>query len=91
MEHLLAEESTQKDEHDQFVASDMTCALHALQHTRPSIICENTVCKAAGQTGHLIADCFWPGGGKEEQWLNWWQNRKGGELTLATSLSATVA
>jgi len=91
VERLLAEESTQKDEHDQLVASDTTRALHASRRTRSSIICENTVCKAAGRTGHLITDCFWPGGGKEGQWPDWWQNRKGGELAPATSLSATVA
>jgi hypothetical protein len=95
VERLLAEESTQKDERRQLITSDMTQALYASRcPARSFIICENPICKTAGQTGHLKEDCFWPGGGKAGQWPDWWEkNKKSGEptveLTVPTSLAAT--
>jgi hypothetical protein len=34
--------------------------------------CINPICKAANRVGHTIDNCFWPGGGKEGQWPEWW-------------------
>ncbi|KAJ7901476.1 hypothetical protein B0H13DRAFT_2336057 [Mycena leptocephala] len=36
----------------------------------------NAQCGAPGKKGHTIADCFWPGGGKEGQWRSWWKGKR---------------
>jgi hypothetical protein len=35
--------------------------------------CSNTVC---GKTGHIIDDCFQPGGGKAGQYPAWWKGKR---------------
>jgi hypothetical protein len=93
VERLLTEESSQKDEHNQLVASDTTRALYASRRSaRSSLVCENPVCKTAGRTGHLKGDCFWPGGGKEGQWPEWWEKiKKGGESTVPLTVPASFS
>jgi hypothetical protein len=36
---------------------------------RRNLVCTNAQCGVPRQKGHTISDCFWPGGGKEGQWL----------------------
>jgi hypothetical protein len=88
VERLLVEESNQKDERDQLLSSDTTRALQASMHpAKSSLICENPVCKTAGRIGHLLTDCFWPGGGKEGQWPEWWKKSRGSMSPAALSAS----
>lgn len=73
--------------------SDSVRALAAFQRPpKSSIICETPSCKAIGRTGHLTENCFWPGGGKEGQWPDWWFRRgeSSSSTVTPTSLSATV-
>ena len=72
IERILAEETTQK--------SVNTSVIHptALMATpKSNVVCENPICKAAGRLGHTIENCFWPGGGKEGQWPEWWFKSRG--------------
>ncbi|KAJ7774184.1 hypothetical protein DFH07DRAFT_709168, partial [Mycena maculata] len=43
---------------------------------RKNLVCSNVQCGAPGKKGHSIADCFWPGGGKEGQWPAWWKGKR---------------
>jgi hypothetical protein len=78
VERILSEETTQKPTP---VISpldvDTTRALLASRGPKSFVICDNSVCKTAGRTGHTIDNCFWPGGGKEGQWPEWWYTSKG--------------
>lgn len=91
IERILAEETSQKDDHDRTVSAMSVKALQSSMRdaSKPHHICENPICKAAGRTGHLIDNCFWPGGGKEGQWPEWWKKR-GEESTRQASLAASV-
>ena len=67
-EHILAEETTQKSADNSVICP--SGSVNALMATlKSTVICVNPVCKAANQVGHVIDNCFWPGGGKEGQWL----------------------
>jgi hypothetical protein len=48
----------------------------ARRAARKNLICSNPQCNAPGHKGHTIADCFWPGGGKEGQWPSWWKGKR---------------
>jgi hypothetical protein len=91
IEHILAEETRHKEEHDHSLNAMSVKALQSsmCDALKSNLICENPICKAAGQTGHLLDNCFWPGGGKEGQWPEWWK-KKGEESTPHTLLAALV-
>lgn len=55
----------------------------ARRAARRNLVCSNPQCGAQGRKGHTIADCFWPGGGKEGQWPAWWKGKR-------TSVANTV-
>lgn len=89
-ERILSEEISQKDEAKEAVAQLTTSAFHAqttiaaMYANRPprsQLVCENPVCKTVKRTGHVLAECFWPGGGKEGQWPEWWFTKKSGDTT----------
>jgi hypothetical protein len=48
----------------------------ARRAARKNLTCSNASCGAPGKRGHTIADCFWPGGGKEGQWPAWWKGKR---------------
>jgi hypothetical protein len=48
----------------------------ARRAARKNLVCSNPQCGAPGRKGHTIADCFWPGGGKEGQWPSWWKGKR---------------
>ncbi|KAJ7203300.1 hypothetical protein GGX14DRAFT_652149 [Mycena pura] len=48
----------------------------ARRAARKNLVCSNPQCGAPGRKGHTIADCFWPGGGKEGQWPAWWKGKR---------------
>ncbi|KAJ7831658.1 hypothetical protein B0H13DRAFT_2371308 [Mycena leptocephala] len=48
----------------------------ARRAARKNLMCSNAQCGAPGRKGHSIADCFWPGGGKEGQWPAWWKGKR---------------
>ena len=51
--------------------------VYLMANLKSNIICINPVCKAANRVGHTIDNCFWPGGGKEGQWPEWWFKSRG--------------
>ncbi|KAJ7079445.1 hypothetical protein B0H15DRAFT_788098, partial [Mycena belliarum] len=63
----------------------------ARRAARKNLVCTNTQCGAPGKKGHSIADCFWPGGGKEGQWPAWWKGKRGGAATPAANTVETFA
>ncbi|KAJ7918078.1 hypothetical protein B0H13DRAFT_2321732 [Mycena leptocephala] len=56
----------------------------ALAAARSSLVCTNLNCK---RTGHLIDDCYWPGGGKEGKFPAYFGNRH----TSTSTHTATMA
>ena len=52
---------------------------------KSQLICTNPVC---GRIGHLIKDCFKPGGGKEGQYPDWW--KKKGTATTSNATASTT-
>ena len=76
VECILSEETAQKPT-TTISPADSVRALFVSRTPKTSIICENPVCKTAGRTGHMVDNCFWPGGGKEGQWPEWWYSSKG--------------
>jgi hypothetical protein len=74
-ERILAEETTQKSAGNSVIRPDSVNALMATP--KSNVICVNPVCKAANRVGHIIDNCFWPGGGKEGQWPEWWFKSRG--------------
>ena len=87
-EHILAEETTQKSA-DNFTIRPSTSALMATP--KSNVICVNPVCKAANRVGHTIDNCFWPGGGKEGQWPEWWFKSRGIPADSSTSTTPSTA
>jgi len=52
------------------------------------LLCANPTC---GKTGHLIADCFQMGGGKQGQYPAWWKGKQTiPPITNFTSSSSTI-
>jgi hypothetical protein len=88
IEHILAEETRHKEEHDHSLHAMSVKALQSsmCDTSKANLTCENPICKAAGWTGHLIDNCFWPGGGKEGP--RGWRDRNF-SYALGFSLSAT--
>jgi hypothetical protein len=86
VERILSEETAQKPT-TIISPADSVRALFVSCTSKTSIICENPVCKTAGRTGHLVDNCFWPGGGKEGQWLEWWNLSK--SITPPKAMSAS--
>jgi hypothetical protein len=88
-EHILAEETTQK-----FAGNSVThpgVSVNALMATpKSNVICINPVCKASNRVGHVIENCFWPGGGKEGQWPEWWFKSRGISADSSTSTANTA-
>ena len=83
-EHILAEETTQKSANNSIIHPlDPVNALMA--NPKSNIICINPVCKAANRVGHTIDNCFWPGGGKEGHWPEWWFKSRGISADSSTS------
>jgi len=57
---------------------------------KSNVICVNPVCKAANRVGHTIDNCFWPGGGKEGQWPEWWCFKSRGIPAESDSSTSTT-
>ncbi|KAJ6627302.1 hypothetical protein B0H10DRAFT_2210677 [Mycena sp. CBHHK59/15] len=62
----------------------------ACRAARKNLVCSNVQCSAPGKKGHVITDCYWPGGGKEGQWPAWWKGKKPA-ATLAANGVETFA
>ena len=75
-EHILAKKTTQKS-----AGESMTHpggSVNTLMATpKSNVVCVNPICVAANRVGHIIDNCFWPGGGKEGQWPDWWFKSRG--------------
>lgn len=54
--------------------------------SKSNLICSNSQC---GKKGHLAADCFQAGGGKQGQYPDWWKGKK--TATLPSANTATTA
>ena len=91
IKQILADKTSHKEEYDHTVSVMSVKALQSSMCDAPKshLICKNPICKAAGWTGHLIDNCFWPGGGKEGQWPEWWK-KKGEESVHHASLATSV-
>jgi gag-polypeptide of LTR copia-type len=87
-ECILAEETTQKSADNSMIC--YTGSVNALMATlKLTLVCINPVCKAANRLGHVIENCFWPGGGKDGQWSEWWFKSRG--IPADSSTSAVTA
>ncbi|PPQ81143.1 hypothetical protein CVT26_011106 [Gymnopilus dilepis] len=91
-EQILAEETTQKSHpnHPGIRPIDGVNALMASPFPKSTLVCENLVCKTANRTGHTIDNCFWPGGGKEGQWPEWWFKLRGIPASSSTPAPAAM-
>ena len=56
---------------------------------KSSVICINPICKAANQVGHIIDNCFWPGGGKEDSGLSAYSSTSTTHSTATVTLFST--
>ena len=75
-ECILAKETTQKSEDNSIIHP--SGSVNAMMATpKSSVVRINPLCKAANRVGHTIDNCFWPGGGKEGQWPEWWFKSQG--------------
>ena len=87
-ERILAEETTQKSDDNPVIRPGVS----ALMATPKSdVICINPICKAANRVGHVVENCFWPGGGKEGQWPEWWYKSRGIPADPSTPSAANAA
>lgn len=86
IECILAEETTQKSANNFMIHPTALMATPKL-----NVICANPICKAAGRLGHTIDNCFWPGGGKEGQWPEWWFKSRGVLADSSTSTTSSTA
>ena len=91
MEHILAKETTQKSANNSIIHPlDSVNALMA--NPKSNIICINPVCKATNRVEHTIDNCFWPGGGKEGQWPEWWfKSRVPADSSTSTANASFVS
>jgi hypothetical protein len=63
----------------------------ARKTARKALVCTNPMCGAQGKRGHTINKCFWPGGGKAGQWLDWWVGKRHGAPQTAANMTQTYA
>jgi hypothetical protein len=64
--------STGMPEHSAEVATSTSTVLNS---SAPKRRCTNPQCKAINKTSHTFENCYWPGGGKEGQFLPNFRNR----------------
>jgi len=88
-EHILAEETTLKSADNSLIRPG-TSVNALMASPKSNVICVNPICKAANRVGH-IENCFWPGGGKERQWPDWWYKSRGIPADPSTPSAANAA
>ena len=89
-EHILAKETTQKSANNSIILP--SGSVNALMATpKSTVVCVNPICKAANRVGHTIDNCFWPGGGKEGQWPEWWFKSRGIPADSSSSTTSSTA
>ena len=91
-EHILAEETTQKSANHSVIHPSNSVNAALMATPKSNVICVNPICKAANRVGHTVDNCFWPGGGKEGQWPEWWFKSRGipDSSTSTTPSTATA-
>ena len=63
-EHILAKKTTQKSAGDSMTHPGGS--VNTLMATpKSNVVCVNLICVAANRVGHIIDNCFWPGGSEE--------------------------